>query len=1040
MTLGENSIHFKHYLRTNKMKYFNSTLKLSLLTLLLAFSPKQSQAQTVTTNLGLYGCTGQNVVVDENGIVYLGVNGPQPIYISSNNGTSWSGGLPTDSLETQGGNNTGLDVFADSVYFSTDNGVFRTDDAGSTWSPILLPSSGKSNYQQIAINSNHDIFIGNRSGEIYYSDDLGVSFTTQSVTGTVGDAAQNIRFDPSNTTNIFSVFEDASNNGFLYKSTDTGSSWAKLTVTDTSSATEITNIHKFGVHPSSADTIYVGTLDNKVYKTTDAGVNWKNLPSYQVNYGLPNFFFEDDTVYVAGYRSLDHGVTFQKLNGDIDSKGIALDPNNDSFYYAFGALGINVSTDGGASYNISNTGIEAVQISKMSQLPAQKDTVWVATESGLARGINFTTTPIWTFPVDVGFDVSGHNAVEIDSSNTSNVYSANVRIHQTTNFGTNWNIVYDEGLSLVEQYQFSEILAIPDTISTITSQIVVATARKTDSSVNGYIIRSVDGGANWTKVFTGTPVNTVVRNPHNGKLYAGVGDSDQDTVQGGIYVSSDDGATWTQMTTSSGVDITTYVVNHIEFHPTFSNLMFVSCGANNSSGAILRSMNYGTTFTDLSPTPAPQSKVVSSVIDLDKPYLIYSCSGNQVFKRNHFLGGWSLSYTGLPGEQINFLFYDGLVMGTSTGFYGIEIPDTTVISSVASSSANSSAYDISAGGSTNIEDGSGNIIATVTNSGANATSVQIALNIEDPIVDGGLPDEGWNYGLRWWNINVVNHTSGINDPVIVTFYIDETELNGIDPNDLRVYHYDSGDSEYDLLSDYIVDLSNLPKIAITVVADEFSPFIPGAGNTDEPLSVELKSFYAKQIERKVKLYWRTETETNNVGFKIYRSNNNSDFSMIADYRNFEELTGQLNSTTENSYSFVDSKVEIGNEYSYKISDINLDAKETIHSQVIKLYLDEDLENPIENLRYELKQNFPNPFNPSTTIGFSIKNEGFTKLSIFNILGQRVKNILATKLEKGNYEIGWNGTDERGNLVSNGIYYYKLESGTYYSIRKMILLK
>lgn len=1022
------------------MKNLKFTFNLLVLALLVALAPQKPKAQTVTTNLGLYGCTGQGVVVDDNGIVYIGVNGPQPIFISSDNGTSWNGGLPNDSLETQGGNNTGLDVFADSVYFSTDNGVFRTDDAGSTWDSILLPSSGKDNYQQIAINSNHDIFIGNRSGEIYYSDDLGVSFSTQTVTGSVGDACQNIDFDPSNTTNIFAVFEDSANNGYLYKSTDTGSSWAKLTVTDTSTTTEITNIHKFGIHPTSADTIYVGTLDNKVYKTTDAGVNWKNISSYQVNYGLPNFFFEDDTVYVAGYRSLDHGVTFQKLNGDIDSKGIALDPNNDSFYYAFGALGINVSTDGGATYSDSNTGIEAVQIEKMSQLPLQKDTVWVATESGLALGLNFTTSPTWTFPVDVGWDVSGHYAVEIDSSNTSNVYSANVRIHRTLDFGSNWNIIYDEGLSLVDQYQFSEILAIPDTVSSITSQIVVASARKTDTSVDGYIIRSTDGGSNWTKVFTGTPVNTIVRNPHNGNLFAGVGDSNQNTVQGGIYKSTDDGATWTQVTIAVGVDITTYVVNHIEFHPTFPNLMFVSCGANNSSGAILRSMNFGTTFTDISPSPAPQSKVVSSVIDLDKTYLLYSCSGNQVFKKNHFIGSYTLSYTGLPGEQINFLFYDGLVMGTSTGFYGIEIPDTTVISAVANASANSAIVDISAGGSTNVEDGSGNVIATVTNSGTNATAVQIDLNLEDPINDGGLPDEGWNYGLRWWDINVTNHTSGINDPLMITFYIDETELNGIDPNDLRIYHYDTGDTEYDLLSEYIVDLSNLPKIAITVVADEFSPFIPGTGNSDEALSVELKSFYAKQIERKIRLYWQTESETNNAGFKVYRSNSNSNFEVIADYKNFEELQGQINSSNETTYTFEDNKVEIGKEYFYKISDVDLDGNETMHEETLEITLETENETEVKNLKYELRQNFPNPFNPSTTISFSLKRDGFTKLSIFNILGQKVKTILAKKLEQGKYDVNWNGTDESGNLVSSGIYYYKLESESYHSIRKMILLK
>jgi hypothetical protein len=92
---------------------------------------------------------------------------------------------------------------------------------------------------------------------------------------------------------------------------------------------------------------------------------------------------------------------------------------------------------------------------------------------------------------------------------------------------------------------------------------------------------------------------------------------------------------------------------------------------------------------------------------------------------------------------------------------------------------------------------------------------------------------------------------------------------------------------------------------------------------------------------------------------------------------------------------------------------------------------------INNLQedYSLSQNYPNPFNPNTTINFSIPEELFVSLKIFNTLGEAVKTLVAEELNAGNYKYDW----EAINLPS-GIYFYQLKAGSYVDTKKMLLIK
>ncbi|MCK4654556.1 MAG: T9SS type A sorting domain-containing protein [Candidatus Cloacimonetes bacterium] len=85
-------------------------------------------------------------------------------------------------------------------------------------------------------------------------------------------------------------------------------------------------------------------------------------------------------------------------------------------------------------------------------------------------------------------------------------------------------------------------------------------------------------------------------------------------------------------------------------------------------------------------------------------------------------------------------------------------------------------------------------------------------------------------------------------------------------------------------------------------------------------------------------------------------------------------------------------------------------------------------------------NFPNPFNPSTRISFSLKNSSNVKLTVYNVKGQKVTMLVDKHFENGSHTVTWNGKDEAGKNVSSGIYFYKISAGKETQVKKMLLLK
>ena len=90
--------------------------------------------------------------------------------------------------------------------------------------------------------------------------------------------------------------------------------------------------------------------------------------------------------------------------------------------------------------------------------------------------------------------------------------------------------------------------------------------------------------------------------------------------------------------------------------------------------------------------------------------------------------------------------------------------------------------------------------------------------------------------------------------------------------------------------------------------------------------------------------------------------------------------------------------------------------------------------------FALQQNFPNPFNPQTTIRFEVPKEAMVTIDIFNIRGQRVKRLINDNLSAGIHQVVWTGHDENGNTMSSGIYFYRMQSDSFVETRRMLLIK
>lgn len=91
-------------------------------------------------------------------------------------------------------------------------------------------------------------------------------------------------------------------------------------------------------------------------------------------------------------------------------------------------------------------------------------------------------------------------------------------------------------------------------------------------------------------------------------------------------------------------------------------------------------------------------------------------------------------------------------------------------------------------------------------------------------------------------------------------------------------------------------------------------------------------------------------------------------------------------------------------------------------------------------QYVLFQNYPNPFNPVTTIEYVLPRTSNVQLAIYNVLGEKVTILVDALQTAGHYKVDWNGTDQTGNYLASGVYFYRLEAERFVQNKKILLIK
>lgn len=181
--------------------------------------------------------------------------------------------------------------------------------------------------------------------------------------------------------------------------------------------------------------------------------------------------------------------------------------------------------------------------------------------------------------------------------------------------------------------------------------------------------------------------------------------------------------------------------------------------------------------------------------------------------------------------------------------------------------------------------------------------------------------------------------------------------------------------------------------------------------------------------KSVNFQWDDPIDPDFRYFAVYRSES-SGFDPNA----VEPLATLINT------EFNDENVEVGKDYFYRFSAFDFAGNESAFSEELTATITSIGSAEAVPTEYALLQNYPNPFNPSTTIEYQLPEAGKVRLTVFNVLGAPVRTLVDRDQAAGSFKITWDARDNAGSLVPSGVYFYRVESGTFAEMKKMILMK
>ena len=239
----------------------------------------------------------------------------------------------------------------------------------------------------------------------------------------------------------------------------------------------------------------------------------------------------------------------------------------------------------------------------------------------------------------------------------------------------------------------------------------------------------------------------------------------------------------------------------------------------------------------------------------------------------------------------------------------------------------------------------------------------------------------------------------------------------------------------------IVDVGFNPLSSTSL--DIYIPSLLARGVTvnDPPLPVTLASFTATSSTEGVTLHWRTESEINNLGFHLYRSETkDGDYLRITPTL----IKGHGTDSTPHDYSFLDDSAEEDQTYWYLIEDVDF-AGVTESSDPIEVRFHPPAALEELSTHFALHQNYPNPFNPETWIPYDLAQDSTVTINIYALQGRLVRTLDLGQKPAGIYinkdrAAYWDGRNKSGERVASGVYVYQIVTPTFQQVKQMAILK
>ncbi|MDP8233078.1 MAG: lamin tail domain-containing protein [Candidatus Zophobacter franzmannii] len=209
------------------------------------------------------------------------------------------------------------------------------------------------------------------------------------------------------------------------------------------------------------------------------------------------------------------------------------------------------------------------------------------------------------------------------------------------------------------------------------------------------------------------------------------------------------------------------------------------------------------------------------------------------------------------------------------------------------------------------------------------------------------------------------------------------------------------------------------------------------GNDYGSLPVEFSYMTAEVLtNNSIGISWKTESESDLSYFLIHRG-------ITEEYSNAMTIQSTIpasNQATGNLYQFIDTEVYSGAEYWYWVESVDNAGTTELYGPSYIKFGNGDEEPEVNVIVTGLDSIYPNPFNPSTTIKFSLKGSDKVTVSVFNLKGQEVRTLVDCFFGEGTHSVVWDGNDLSGAECSSGIYFIRVILGEITESRKAILMK